>query len=492
MGISKIGLHINGYAAGDKNKLYGQIKDWQPTTTLVMDEFQMAQTIAEISPNTKVVFRKYFHEDDNHHEGCEYKYKSPKQWVDETVYYGNPHIFRHVANEPGWSNEGELKALVAWLVAVGEELVARGYKGVLGDFAVGTWSERDINSGIFDPLIRLCAKYKGQLYLGVHEYMGVLLPAGAGTISIEDVKNGTNIQPDKWPKPSDLPTKKVWWSGSWVLPSYWQIRRSDWFIIRAWEIGLTDDVPLEIWISEGGWDTLSNLANSPHYLYDHIKNHYGISGNYPGIRGHQTLRNYWNKVFPQWANEPGRAEYEQLYWWSTVLPEWVVGVNLFSRNYDHLWSGSGSAGTNYAETPEVIDRLVNKAREERGLITPAPTDDRVPFPPVDALWKTAYIEPVSLPFLVREQPNSLSAKITSVAGKTYVFYQEGSKVQQANNYWYPLSFEQNGIDIHGWARSDVWKFSPQPIVELSPEQVTEFVVQLQGIVDRLKLYGRPE
>lgn len=506
MGISKIGLHINGFAAGDKNQLYNQLKEWQPTTTLVMDDFEMAKYIAAICPDTKVVFRKYFTQGLERHEGNEWQWKSPTQWVDETAQYGNPHIFRHVLNEPDWSGEAQLKQLVAWLCSVAELLVARGYKGVLGNFSVGSWSERDINNGVFDPLLEICNKYKGSIYLGVHEYMGALLPAGAGTMSIEDVKNGTNIQPDKWPKPSDLPTKKVWWNGAWVLPGYWQIRRSDWFVIRAWELDLdggdyADLAPIGVWIDEGGWDTLSNLANAPHYLYDHIKNHYGVSGPYPGIRGHQTLRNYWNKVFPQWANEPGRAEYEQLYWWSTVLPEWVIGVNLFSRNFDRLWSGQGSAGTNFAETPEVIDRLIQQAKLERSVPVPIPEKPRIPFPSVDMIWKTAYIEPVGLPFLVRIQPNTLTEKLTTVSQKTYVFYQENSRVQEGDNYWYPLSFIQEGIEYHGWARNDVWKFYvPEPEIpsELAKELVAELdattlalnnlAVKSKETADKLRVY----
>lgn len=442
--ITRVSFNINGANFPNRPYFMDFLKRLQPTTLLVMDSYDLAISLAASLPNTKIVHRSYAHNEDR-----QWLDETPESYVARETAWGHFEIWRNVLNEPPIGDP----LLMAWLVDVAQRFAEKGYKAVLGNFAVGSYEQRHVESGYFDPLLMsvyTANMYMTNMYIGVHEYTSILLPFGVGQWSFEQLYTKSDCQPEFWP--TELPVKRVGAN----LPGYWHIRRSDWLTLRAREQGW---LAPQFWITESGWDALPDMGNAG--ALDHFKNTYGIPAPHTSLRGVNTLRNVWRDYFPQWSFE--RAAFEQLKWLNSIYPENYVGFNLFTVNGNDDWKKD--AGCDYSELYELHDLLLAE-KQAPPAPTPIPAPVEIPFP-------TSGFEPVTLiptdgAFNVRRQPAIAADKTFRIDDKVRGEIAADKAVSDGSMLWYPIRSNLG----EGWAREDVFTFVFD--VPPTPPRVFEF------------------
>lgn len=452
--ITRISFNINGANFPNRDYFLDFLRRYQPSTVLIMDDRNLAISLAAALPNTKVVHRSYAA-----NEGVQWQQESPESYVARETAWGHPEVFRYVLNEPP---VGDTR-LISWLVDVGKRFIDKGYGAVLGNFAVGTYNENQVESGYLDPLTELCCRTP-LIYFGDHHYTGILLPMGVGQWTVEQLYDKSRCQPKDWPTLGQIPVKR-WYDEKekrWNLPPYWNLRRSDWITIRAQEKGF--GVP-KIWITEFGWDALSSLADLG--VYDHFKNKYGIPYPHTSMRCINTLQNIWRDYFQQWTYQ--RAGFEQLKWANNIYPDNCIGFNLFTVNGNHDWKIA--AGCDFSDLREVHDLLLAEkqaAPPPPPAPIPLPSGD-VPFPnDKDIAWSQIAIKSTTMNGSnIRRQP-SLQADIVGILrGQRVTWLYPIAKLVEGYK-WYAVRLNE----VRGWMRDDVFSYEPIPADDSIPVNLT--------------------
>lgn len=345
--MNRISFNVNGQAIHDKAKLETFLRAYQPSTLLIMQQPDYAVYLHTLlGGKTKIVSRMW-----TALEGDEY-HIPPLEWVNQQTGWGFPEIYRYALNEPPTGSQ--LQNVIGWLVEVMTLLSDRGYKGVIGNFSVGSYEMSDVESGVFDPLLRTLAG--SEHYFGLHEYTGICLPYGVGQWPVSWLEERERVQPQNWPKRHQLPFRR--WDDT--LPPYWHLLRSAWFDIRCEELGIQKP---RYWISEFGWDALPDMSALQPNVYETLKNRFGVPSPYVGIRCLNTLENVWRYYWPEWSKD--RAAYEQLAWANSLYPAHYEGFNLFTWSDDYGWKND--FGCDYAELDELHSLLLANP-------TPAPVE----------------------------------------------------------------------------------------------------------------------
>jgi len=321
--------------------------------------------------------------------------------------------------------------LIDWLVEVAHLLNAKGYKAVLGNFAVGSYEPHHVEGGYFDRLLNVCTDDTNDHYLAIHEYTGILLPFN-GMWETERLYDKAWAQPAHWQR--DFPIARV----KGKLPEYWHILRSSWLTLRAQETGLAR--PVRYWVTESGWDALSDLGNKG--IYDHFKNKYGIPAPHTSIRGINTLAPIWRDYFPQWTFQ--QAAYEQLRWLDSIYPDNYVGFNLFTVSGAKDWNTA--AGMDYSDLRELHTLLLTDEPADKPPALEFPADN-------DPAWQTQDLSPVSGEANIRAKPSTSSSIVYVLRLKTMIDVALDRAIADGQYKWYPVKVG----DVRGYVRNDVVK-----------------------------------
>lgn len=314
---SRLGWHIDGNTGVPWDYLAGVLKEYRPTTLLVINGSvdNLGLLRGATAGQTLIANRNWAKGDEWHHV-------TPQDWARMQTSWGFPQYPRQVVNEPDITPQHTLKDYINWSGDVGQELLNRGYMGILGNFAVGTWQPEDIDAGVYDPLIKLVSEHPDKLWIGVHEYTLVSCVFGFGFQPANDLLNTLAQQPDRWNIP---PTGARWWYG-----------RCEWFLDRAKAINLPA-LP-HIWINEFGFDEITVPAPNGQTMKDLLVQQYGRGdgcNTFGGIRGCAKVweDHYFHSL--GWKKE--EAAYRMLTWASEQYRPEIVGMNFWSITKNPQW-----------------------------------------------------------------------------------------------------------------------------------------------------------
>lgn len=457
MGIRRVSFNINGSNWPERHYSATYLEKLDPTTVLVMDSYKDAIDLEARLPHTKICHRSY-----SDVEHVTWNYESPESYCAREMAWGHPGIWRNVLNEPGVEDSG----MIWWLVEVAREFSRHGFKAVLGNLSVGGYEKRHIESGYFDPLLRVIEN--SEHYLGIHEYTSILLPFGASLWSVDQLYDKTQVQPKDWPKRSDLQVTRQADTSS--LPNRWHFLRSCWFTIRAQELGLQTP---QFWVTEWGLDALPDLGAQG--VLDHFAQQYGIPPPHASIRGVNTLRRVYADYFPQWTFE--QAVFEQYKWLESIYPDNYVGFNIFTLNGNDDWKRD--AGTDYSELIE-FHMLLLEAKDDP-MPPPPPVPPVEPTMPADddPRWLRAKLTPLKGVVNIRLQPKIVTTptNVINTLDRPYNgWIARDAGVTMTDGVWYPVSLNEGNdktwypvavLPLDGWARGDVFKFdlitTPPPV-----------------------------
>lgn len=391
--IRRIGFNLNAQAIADVPKLERILTVLQPTTLLVMSDYNYALRLYDLlGGKTKICYRAYRQLND---EGTLWQNIKPAEYVASLIGWGNPKIYRQVLNEPAPFPQNIIP-LSDWLIEVMDRLHMAGYRGVIGNFGVGTYQPGQVDGGQFDNLLRAFDKHYDYHLMGVHEYTGVILPFGVGQWPQIALLDRNAVQPDRWP--TNPPIKRIDFAAAMesaryiqdygrylqqiafstdvsvqevaVLPGYWHFLRSAWFTIRARELGLRDP---QFWITEFGWDRVGDIEP----IFQKLQEIYGTSGFIEFGR----INSLW-KLFSDYYGHlgwtPQYTAYQMLAWANRVYPDNYVGMNLFTWSNAHDWRDL--MGTDFADLDELHAHLIQAAQTEAPAPVPEPQPIPVPTP----------------------------------------------------------------------------------------------------------------
>lgn len=405
--IRRLSFNVNAQQIADVPKLERILTALQPTTLLVMSDYNYALRLYDLlGGKTKICYRGYRQLND---EGTLWQNIKPAEYVASLIAWGNPKIYRQVLNEPAPFPQNIIP-LSDWLIEVMDRLHMAGYRGVIGNFGVGTYQPGQVDGGQFDNLLKAFDKHHDYHYFGVHEYTGVILPFGFGQWPQLALLDKNAVQPDKWP--TDLPIKRIDFAAAMesarhiqdygrylqqiafaidvsvqevaVLPGYWHFLRSAWFTIRARELGLKDP---QFWVTEFSWDRVGDIEP----IFQKLQEIYGTSGFIEFGRINSLLK-LFSDYYGHLGWTPQYTAYQMLASVNRVYPDNYVGFNCFTWSNAHDWRDL--MGTDFSDLDELQTYLIHAAQTE----APAPVPEPEPIPiPVPAPIPTPIPAPVGLP-----------------------------------------------------------------------------------------------
>lgn len=449
----RLSFNVNGQQIKDKNKFFNFMGSYRPTTVLIMQDPNVAlQTYDVTEGQTKIVHRFW-----SENESSEWSWLRPVDWVRDHINWGHPEIYRCVLNEPGISNE-TLPGLLKWLMDVMDELANKGYRGVFGNFSVGSFSPEQIDGGLFDDYLKKIYQYRNWHYFGIHEYTAILLPFGVGQWPASALLDKQYVQPEAWISKSALPIQRWEMNGKKFLPPYWHILRSAWFTIRSQELGLA--VP-DYWMTEFGWDDLPDISGQPDSVYRQLERRFGIPQPYLNIRCINTLQRVWEYYFRDLGWSHQRAGWEQLKWADSIYPDNYIGFNLFTWSNAHDWREQ--FGCDYADLDELHSYMKTSITAPTPIPTPTPTPEPIYFPDIsDNRWRFFTIKPTHDFANIRANFNVTSSKVGLIEGLARLEILKEENRQDKDGFtWFPIKIGQ----VNGWVRSDVFEFVGYPLVE---------------------------
>jgi hypothetical protein len=325
----RISYNVNGGAVPDVVYLRDHLQRLCPSTVLVMDSLSLASDLYYDlrSCNTLVIHRNY-----STLEGDEWVYRSPANFVQSWVAESRPHLIRYTTNEPSFGGQFSTASFVAHTVETMRLARMTGITLVVGNFGVGIVRPEDIDAGVYDPLIRALADYDH--YLGLHEYSCCVLAFGVGQWPVSRLLDRNLVGLDSWPTAAQLPTRRTLVDGISQLPSYWYLRRGDWFLLRADAIGVERP---QIILTEFGWDGLGNIKSQIEPL-----RRFGIDRYFRDMRGVNTYVNLWSWYWPDWSFS--QAACAQLRWAELIYPREYIGFDLFTWSVNPFWFQTDFSG----------------------------------------------------------------------------------------------------------------------------------------------------
>ena len=153
-------IHALNLSNPEKQKLLNILQQQKPETALVLNDANFASQVADIVPNTIL---RMTNNDDNAH----LKVNSFAEWWRYVkANYTDKRLIVHFDNEPH-SNYVKLNAQCIEGIQL---LASQGYRGVFGNFSVGTPESNDWRT-VLKPTLDLLEEYKDTMFLGLHEYM---------------------------------------------------------------------------------------------------------------------------------------------------------------------------------------------------------------------------------------------------------------------------------------------------------------------------------
>lgn len=367
---NRLSYNINAVEFPNQQNLYAHLDRMNPCVILVMDGIGLAADMVRRYPNAVVIHRDY-----SIHEGEEFLRVDPVTWVNHWDQQGNSigtdinkRIVRYSTNEPSLGNF--VTQYVSAEVELLNEAARRGYRVASGNFAVGTYQQHEILSGIFDPLIR--AVMNGNHYFAFHEYTTALLPFGVGQMPKDHLLNSSDVQVSSWARPSQLPFD--YWilpanaqsvdedevlpfgieqyyeylstlpesfeaqTTTRILPPYWHILRSSWFVIRGRELGYNN---IPIVLTECCWDNLGDIGTE---ILNVMRSRYGLPEYMYDMRGINSYRNLWSFYWGSNGWNTAQAAYWQLAWLDSIYPSNYIGFAQFTWSSNAGWASFDMSG----------------------------------------------------------------------------------------------------------------------------------------------------
>src|SRR5574337_987060 len=153
-------IHALNLSNPEKQKLLNILQQQKPETALVLNDANFASQVADIVPNTIL---RMTNNDDNAH----LKVNSFAEWWRYVkANYTDKRLIVHFDNEP----HSDYVKLNAQCIEGIQLLTSQGYRGVFGNFSVGTPESNDWRT-VLKPTLDLLEEYKDTMFLGLHEYM---------------------------------------------------------------------------------------------------------------------------------------------------------------------------------------------------------------------------------------------------------------------------------------------------------------------------------
>jgi hypothetical protein len=324
---TRISYNINGESIPDKAYLTVHLQRLCPSTVLIMNNLGYAVELYNLLHGpcgTLVISRSW-----SALEGDEWVQRSAQDFVNQWRREGHPEIIRYSTNEPSFGGTHSTTEFVNAEVQLMRAAREAGFTVAMGNFSVGYVQQYSIISGAFDPYLRALNQYGH--YLAVHEYSVAVLPFGVGQWSVEALLDRQRVQPELWPQASVLPTRLV----NGQLPPYWYLRRADWFLLRADQLGIQRP---RILVTEYGWD---NLPNIKAYI-EPLRQQFGLDRYMRDMRGVNTYQSLWRWYWPQWSFAD--AACKQLRWTEAIYPAEYIGFNLFTWSMHPHWLQTDFSG----------------------------------------------------------------------------------------------------------------------------------------------------
>lgn len=337
VGKSRISYNINGEAIPDRVYLTGHLQRLCPTTVLCMNCMAYAVELERLLRpcGTLVAHRTY-----SYYEGDEWVVRSPQAIVNAWIAEGHPEIIRYSVNEPSYGGNHSIQSFVASQVELMRLARAAGFTVIVGNNAVGSWRWEDIAAGYYDPILRALELYGH--FLGLHEYTQTVLAFGVSQWPREYLLDRNRVQPADWPTMAQVPVAMQFDPviRDMNYPRYYHLRRGDWFLLRADEIGISRP---RIWLTEFAWDSLADIKPTLEPLRQPFCVMAGTRPKYLcDFRGGNTYTRLWAWYWPNWSF--AQAACEQLKWADSIYPPEYIGFNIFTWSVNPMWLHTDVSG----------------------------------------------------------------------------------------------------------------------------------------------------
>lgn len=372
---------------------------------------------------------------------------SPSAWYRQNVNRGREGVIVHTQNETAFSD-----AFLDWSTELTKIARPDATRFAHINIATGNPNPAEWKKPSARRFLEENAKDGFRHYVCLHSY-------GASTLT-SGIRGGNPavINPALWPQTLEdcLP---AWHCGRYMFLfqacDELQIPRPK---VLLTEVGIAELGDVETWQKA--------LTKTPGYV--------NLDG---WLANREVWRQWWGQT-PGWTHEQAYAK--QLLWALKTVWSQCEGVLVFS------WGDSGGWASF-----DVANALTLHAEMEAGLRvappiptpTPPPPSTDVPFPPPDSGWECRPIEPVFPDgFNVRLQP-SIKAPIVGKITKMVIAacFNKDVKIADGDNYWQAFGLPE----MHGWVRSDVWRFVQTPDDSITVRLTSTEAAALKAIASKL-------
>jgi hypothetical protein len=439
----RIGLNGNGQNWGSEQEWI----DWhiaaRPTATLVMNNLHSAAKLAAAVPGMIVIHRV---KDDNENKAAQL---SPTAFV--SALPNIPGIWNSVINEGEWRGI-DLQNLANWLADVVIEAAKQGKRVVVGNWSTGFIQKNELQTGIFDKLIRALAAHPQHGILGLHEYAMAVIPNAVTGRDPRHLITGENLKKEQWMSAAEFQ----------AMDHDSHIGRCIQWNNRAKTLNVA--VP-RIVLTEVGMDRTKDYSRQvPEVLryLDDLTDNYNEAEKQKWADGVFTYGAYFQKHF---AGQDIQDIYnDQLEWLNEVQLSNVEGMCLFAYNHASEWKNY-----NVARMPDLLKNLKEYAIKLRNevvvtppveppappvveppVVTPPPTPELVPFPTDGFTWRLVYANKDAAN--IRHQPLPVPQ---GIAMGLLSYTPQAAQVarSKAHNGWIPVILK-NGL--RGWIMDTVF------------------------------------
>lgn len=275
---SKLSYNINVQGLQNPSKLLSHLQVIKPKAVVVMNGIALARVIKSQNPATMVIHREWPDDDI-------YLRKSPAQWIaDKRAQVGTEDLWVYTTNEPGYDAK-----IIAWH----EEVIKLNFaslhplKLVILNLSAGVpkpeeWSQAD-------TLLRLAAKYRDKVIIGLHEYFGGIATSGFVGGNPDDIRYHPNyIVKSNWPLKDAAKGLTKYHCGRYKFLEDYCVKN-----------GIA--VPRMI-LTEHGADFMGDVGTWLKSLK--------VTSPYTSARGYKSLQTQWQNWYGDWSHD--QAYFEQL------------------------------------------------------------------------------------------------------------------------------------------------------------------------------------